>query len=211
MKDFPVFTTEYGVATLVLKEIPYRGIAYIIIRDSRQPEELLKECISFCRMCGAEKIYARGHEVTQNYPYSCSIYEMRGQIRVDESKVEHLWPVTKESISRWRQLVNERMRNVDNAGTLEQKDEGEILSGGAYFVHHSGELLGAGWLAEGELKVLISSKPGAGERVCHTLFSTVPEQQIKLEVASTNERAIHLYERMGFLQVAELSRWYRVL
>ena len=34
MKDFPVFTTENGVASLILKEIPYRGEAYIHLRDS---------------------------------------------------------------------------------------------------------------------------------------------------------------------------------
>lgn len=212
MKDFPVFPTEFGVASLILKEIPYREEAYIIIQDTRQPEELLNECISFCRMCGAEKIYARGHEIVESYPQFCSIYEMRGQISVDESKVEHIWPVTEETVSRWRQLMNERLRGVDNARTLEKKDEQMILdSGGGYFVHHDGELLGAGWLTEGELKLLISCKPGAGERVCHTLFSAEMEQQIKLEVASTNEKAIRLYEKLGFVPVAELWKWYRVI
>ena len=43
MKDFPVFTTENGVASLVLKEIPYRREAYITLRDSRTPEALLEE------------------------------------------------------------------------------------------------------------------------------------------------------------------------
>lgn len=212
MKDFPVFPTEFGVASLILKEIPYREEAYIIIQDTQQPEELLNECISFCRMCGAEKIYARGNEITERYPQFCSIYEMRGQIAVDESKVEHLWPVTAETVSRWRQLMNERLRDVDNARTLEKKDEQEILdSGGGYFVHHDGELLGAGWLVDGELKLLSSCKPGMGERVCHTLFSAVGEQQIKLEVASTNKKAIRLYEKLGFIPVAELWKWYRVL
>ena len=58
MKDFPVFTTENGVASLVLKEIPYRRCAYIILRDSLEPEALLAECISFCRACGAERVFA---------------------------------------------------------------------------------------------------------------------------------------------------------
>lgn len=212
MKDFPVFPTEFGIASLVLKEIPYRGEAYIIIQDTRQPEELLKECISFCRMCGAEKIYARGHEITTRYPLFCSIVQMQGEILVDESKVEHLWPVTEETVSRWRQLMNERLRGVDNARTLEEKDEQEILNcGGGYFVHHDGELLGAGWLAEGELKLLTSCKKDAGERVCHTLFSAAAQQPIKLEVASTNKKAIRLYEKLGFVAVAELWRWHRVL
>ena len=42
MRDFPMFTTEYGVASLVLREIPYREEAYITILSSEQPEELLE-------------------------------------------------------------------------------------------------------------------------------------------------------------------------
>ena len=212
MKDFPMFTTDFGVASLILKEVPYRGEAYIIIQDTQQPEELLRECISFCRLCGAEKIYARGHELVENYPLHCAVYEMRGEALVDETMVENLWPVTEETVSHWRQMMNERMRNVDNAGTLEKKDEQEILhSGGAYFVHSGGELLGVGWIAEGELRLLASCKAGAGERVCQTLFSIVPNQQIRLDVASTNKRAISLYKKLGFIPVAEHRRWYKVV
>lgn len=212
MKDFPVFTTEFGVASLILKEVPYRGEAYIIIQDTQEPEQLLQECISFCRICGAEKIYARGHEITESYPLHCSIYEMRAQAKVEESKIQNLWPVTEETVSQWRQLMNERLRDVDNAATLEKKDEQDIIRrGGAYFVHRSGELLGAGWIADGELKLVASCKAGAGERVCHTLLSMVPDQQIRLEVASTNSRAIRLYEKLGFLLTAELRHWYKVL
>ena len=212
MKDFPMFTTEYGVASLFLKEIPYRQTAYIRIRSSEQPEELLQECVSFCRICGAEKIYGAGHDHLEQYPLYSVIYEMRGQTHVDESLVENLWPVTAETVGQWRQLCNERMASVDNAATQEARDEKEILdSGGAYFVHHGGELLGIGWIREGELLAVASVKPGAGERVMHTLMSLVPDQQLRLEVVSTNTRAIRLYERLGFLKTAEVTRWYRVL
>ena len=84
-------------------------------------------------------------------------------------------------------------------------------SGGAYFVHHDGELLGAGWLEENELKLIASAQSGAGERVLHTLLSVAAQQEVKLDVASTNERAIHLYEKYGFIKTAERRRWYRVL
>ena len=33
MRDFPIFTTEYGVSSLTLKEIPYKKQAFICIRD----------------------------------------------------------------------------------------------------------------------------------------------------------------------------------
>lgn len=212
MKDFPMFTTEYGVASLVLREIPYRGEAYITIQDSLEPEKLLEECVSFCRMAGAEKIFARGHAQVEQYPLHCAILEMRGAVRVDETKVQNLWPVTSENIGKWRALLNERMSGVDNAGTLVQAGEKEILDlGGAYFVHHSGVLLGAGWIADGELMLIAAVQPGAGERVMHTLLSTVTDEDIRLQVASTNVKAIRLYERMGFIRTAELRRWYRVL
>ena len=212
MKDIPMFTTEYGIASLVLKEIPYRQEAYIIIQASEEPEELLKECVTFCRMCGAEKIYARGLGLPESYPLHCIICEMCGTVSPAEEKVKHLWPVTAENVEQWRKLINEKMASVDNAATLERRDEKEILeSGGAYFVHDSGELLGAGWIAEGELKLIVSVKKGVGKCVLHTLLSTVPDETIRIQVASTNAPAIRLYEQTGFVTTGEINRWYHVL
>ena len=211
MKDFPMFTTEYGVASLFMKEIPYKEKAYIVIHATEQPEELLKECVSFCRICGAEQVYASGHEYLEQYPLHTIIYEMQGEIQADESKVEHLWPVTKETVSQWREICNRRMHDIDNSATLEARNEKEILeTGDAYFVHRSGELLGIGWIRDGELLELASVVPGAGENVMRTLMSAVPEQVLKLQVVSTNFRAISLYERCGFIKTAEKSRWYQV-
>lgn len=211
MRDFPVFPTEYGVASLALKEVPYRQEAYITIQSALQPEELLKECISFCRMVGAEKVFARGHDCLEIYPLHAAICEMRGHIDVDENKIAHLWPVTEETAGKWRELFNEQLRHVDHAATLEKKDEKEILeTGGAYFIHNGGELLGAGWIVEEELKLIAAVKKGEGERVLHTLLSVHGPEQLRLEVASTNDRAIRFYERMGLVKTAEICRWYRV-
>lgn len=211
MRDFPVFTTDFGVASLVLKEVPYRQEAYISIQATTQPEELLAECVSFCRMTGAEKIYAKGHDILSRYPLHTAVYEMRGTAWVDKQRLENLFPVTEATVSRWRSIYNERMRFVDNAGTLESKDEKRIVeSGGAYFVHHNGELLGIGWLEDTKLLAVAATVPGAGERVMHTLMSLVEGAQMTLEVASTNDRAVRLYEKLGFLKTAEISRWYQL-
>ena len=213
MRDFPIFTTEYGVSSLVLKEIPYRNEAYIRIRDVQEAffEEHLRECVSFCRMCGAERIFAEGNGKLAAYPLYTSVYRMVGTARAEEDKLASLFPVTEATVGQWRRIYNEAMRRVDNAGTLESREEKTILdSGSAYFVHSSGHLLGIFWLEGNKLLAVAAVEKGAGETVMHTMMSLLEGEQMELEVASTNLRAIRLYEKLGFFRIAELSRWYRV-
>lgn len=211
MKDFPMFDTEFGIASLVLKEIPYKGEAYILLREVWDAENLLKECVSFCRMCGAEIICATGHESLEQYPLYTTVLEMRGDAVVDPDLLESLFPVTDATVSRWRNIYNEKMRAVDNAATMTAFDEKRILeSGGAYFIHDNGDLLGIGWLDDTELLAVAAVKPGAGRIVMNTLMSLAEGAQIVLQVASTNEKALRLYEKMGFIRTKEISRWYRI-
>ena len=206
-----MFDTEFGIASLVLKEIPYKGEAYILLREVWDPENLLKECVSFCRMCGAEAIYATGHEILEQYPWHTTMLEMRGEATVDTDALESLFPVTEATVAHWREIHNEKLRSVPNSATMTTKDEKEILeSGGAYFVHREGDLLGIGWLKDTELWVVASTKPGMGWRVMNTLMSLVEGAQVELQVASTNEKAIRLYEKMGFIKTKEISRWHKI-
>lgn len=209
MKDFPIFTTEFGAASLTLSQIPYRGEAYILLQD-HAPEDrqaLIKECTSFCRVAGAERIYVRPAAEEPDV----RILEMRGVPALNEKEIQNIFPVTEETVSAWRKIANEKLRPVDLAGLLSQKDEEKILaSGGAYFIHRAGVLLGIGWLEGETLKLLASTLPGAGYQVAQTLLSVQPGQSIRLEVASTNHRAIRLYEKLGFLPVRELEAWEEV-
>lgn len=212
MKDFPVFTTEYGIASLLLKEVPYKQVAFIRIHDV-QPgflAEHLEECVGFCRVCGAERILAAGHEELVQYPLESIVYQMRMPYSQREPE-DHLWPVTRENVSHWREIYNKGMRPFDNHATMTSFDEKKIISsGGAYFVHRDGQLLGIGWMEENKLLALVSLVPGMGQQVAEALFTTVDTDSITLEVLSTNERAIRLYERMGFVKTGEVTRWYRV-
>lgn len=210
MKDIPMFTTEYGVASLMLREVPYRQEAYIRVQDA-QPgklEELIRECVSFCRAVGAERIYwSAGDSEGELY---AAVYEMQGTAWVDPDKLESLFPVTQETVIQWRQLLNEKMAGVDNAATVTAAEEQALIgSAGAYFVHRNGHLLGIGWLEGEKLLAVAAVEPGAGERVMHTLMSLVEGQTMTLEVASTNERAIRLYEKLGFVKTREIRKWYR--
>jgi len=213
MRDFPIFTTDFGLASLTLKEIPYKKQAFICIRDVQEELfwEHLEECVSFCKMAGAEQVFAAGHEKLEQYPLYTSILEMRGNTAVDPEQVACLFPVTQETVAHWREVYNKRMSSVDNAATLEARDEKRILeSNGAYFVHDKGKLLGIGWLEDGKLLAVAGVQPGAGVKIMHTLLSIADGEQVALEVASTNTRAIRLYEKLGFLKTREISKWYCV-
>ena len=205
-----MFTTENGAASLVLREIPHRGDAYITLQASQQPQKLLQECVSFCRMCGAERVYASGHEELDAYPLHCSVIPMALSWVDDGDPGANLFPVTEETVKRWREIYNEKMAPVDNSATLTARDEKELLSGGAYFVHECAELLGIGWMKNSELLCIATVKPGAGERVLRTLLTVADSYRVTLEVASTNAKAIRLYEKLGFFQYGEARSWYTI-
>lgn len=209
MKDIPMFTTEYGIASLGLHQIPYRGEAYVTVRQAEDIAGLLEECGRFCRMCGADRVYAAGHPQLQQLPLHTHVIRMRGGIRGGQTAC--LWPVTAENAAQWRQIYNEKMKRVDNALLFSSAEERQLYEqSGACFVHDGEKLLGIGWLRDKELLALASVVPGAGKVVLQTILSLAGEEPVTLEVASTNTKAIALYEKMGFIQTEILRSWYCV-
>jgi len=211
MRDIPVFTTEHGAASLVLKEIPYKGIAYITLQSSMQPEKLLRECIDFCRMAGAENIYATGCPILEAYPLYTTVVKMQ-QLRKSLPEGDGcLFPITEETAEQWRSIYNERMLSVPNASSITQMDMKKYLSDGScYFVHKAGKLLGLGMVTGEKINAIAACEQGAGETVLLTLCNAVFTEMVEVEVASENAPAIRLYDRLGFQKVAELSCWYDV-
>lgn len=212
MKDFPVFTTEYGVASLVLKEIPYQATAYVIVRDSLEPEKLLEECVSFCRMCGAERICATGHEWLERYPVETVILEMRCRTDDLPDTDAALFPVQEQTLDEWRRIYNEKVCKVPNGARMTEKDAKEMLrKGEGYFVHRGNVLLGIGKVGGGTMEWVASVRPGSGREVVAALAHAISGDVVTLTVANNNEKAVRLYERLGFIRVKDVSRWYRVL
>ena len=212
MKDIPMFTSEYGVASLVLKEIPYKATAYVKILSSLEPEKLLAECIQFCRMCGAETIDATGDPMLEKYPLTTAVYAMQCPREALESTEACLFPVTEQTLSQWLQIYNERMAAVPNAAYMDSRAGRELLkTGDGYFVHKDGKLLGIGKAAGDTIDAIAATEKGMGETVVRALAGALQCETLRLTVAAANDRALRLYERLGFVKTAELSRWYRVL
>ena len=212
MKDFPMFTTDFGVASLILKEVPYQGCAYIIIRDALQPEELLNECVSFCRMCGAERVYATGHEILRDRPHYTTIVEMRCTTATLPDTDAALFPVQERTLREWLDIYNKKIVSVPNGAWMTDADGKKMLErGDGYFIHRGGQLLGIGMADADTIHWVASVRPGAGRDVVLALAHAVTADTVSLTVASENKKALRLYENLGFLKVKEVSHWYQVM
>ena len=106
MRDIPFFTTQQGVASLTLSQIPYTHKAYIRIQDSAFPEMFLNECIGFCKAAGAEQVYVTGHEVCEQYPeYTKLLFMQADRSFIGETDAA-LFPVTSSTLERWVEIYN---------------------------------------------------------------------------------------------------------
>ena len=211
MRDIPVFTTENGAASLIFREIPYTQTAYIRLLDSLAPELLLRECCDFCRCAGAERIYATGHEWLEELPLYTAVLEMRCPKEEIGETDAALWPVQKQNLEEWRRIYNQKMASVANTAWMTQADSSRMLEAGeGYFIHRNGSLLGIGKISGNELEAVAATVPGAGADVVRALCHGIYEEIVTLKVASVNYRARKLYERLGFVCVQEISRWYCV-
>ena len=212
MKNIPVFATENGVATLILKEIPYYQTAYVKIQDTQTPKELLEECKNFCRMVGAEAVYASGHEYLEQFPLHTEIWNMcisRASLPDTEAS---LMPVTEETMEQWRAIYNKRMSTVPNASYMTTADAKEYLAEGhGYFVHQNGELLGIGIAYGNRIEAVASVKHGSGKNCILALNHALAGDEVCLDVASSNFPAIKLYESFGFIKTSVISSWYQIV
>lgn len=212
MKDIPMFTTENGVATLILKEIAYQQTAYVIIRDSLEPEKILAECAGFCRACGAERVYATGHPALESRPFFTAMWEMTCLASALADTDAALFPVQERTLETWRSIYNEKVTRVPNGAWMTRADGEKMLKkGDGYFVHRGETLLGIGRASGEVIDWVAAVRPGAGRDVVLALAHAITEEKLTLTAASANEKAVTLYESLGFARAKEISKWYRVL
>lgn len=211
MKDFPLFTTENGVASLVFRHIPYTGCAYITILDSCAPDALLQECVDFSRAVGADKIYAAGDPLLEQFPVYAQVIRMVADIHTLPETDACVFPLTERTAEEFRDFYNEKMRQIPVAAYLAKTDIKELLEKrNAYFVHRNGDFLGI-LIGSGEqLDAIAGSRPGVGADLMGAARSILTGDRVCLEVADENRRAIRLYERLGFLNTGVIKIWYKI-
>jgi len=212
MKDMPVFSTELGVASLVLREIPYRKEAYIRYRSGDNIAAFLEECRSFCVAVGAEHVFVTGVEDASLYPEYATILKMQIPVESLPESDASLFPVQENSLELWQKWYNEKMQNVPVASYMSDRKAKEMLEkGSAYFVHKNGVCIGIGAVSDHTLQAVAALAPGAGAETVAALCRGLLFEDVSLEVASTNRKAMRLYQKLGFVTVAKVETWYRML
>lgn len=211
MQNIPVFTTEFGVASLILKEIPYNGSAYIRVLSSLQPQLLLEECMAFCRAAGAEWVYADS-DGGAGYPVYTQVIRMQLPREKLPTTSARVVPVTEQTLQYFRQIYNQKMAAVDNASYMTDRDTRQLLNrGDGYFVQKDGVDAAIVIASAGRLDALASMFPGGGREGVLVLKELLTGDTVTLDVASTNTRAVGLYESLGFTQTEVLTTWYKIL
>lgn len=211
MRNFPVFTTENGAASLILREIPYQKKAYIRIQASQTPGALIRECADFCRAAGAEQVYGTGDAYLEKFPFYTSVLRMTCLKDSLPQTDAVLAGVTQRTLSQWLEIYNRKMGRVPNSAYMTGEDGKKMLQkGGGFFAYKEQALLGIGLMSGGKIEAVASVYPGGGRETVLALCQNCREDTITLEVASANTRAVGLYEGLGFQVREELSRWYQI-
>lgn len=219
MKNIPLFTSAYGAATLILKELSWSGNAYVLVRSvwQGQIEALLAECRDFCRAVGAENIFAVDHGSGCDLPGTPD-YEMitmacaKDRLPPPRHPVE-LEPLTEENSDAYLSIYNECFRQVPSAASYNKKSLISLYGEDLAWLARVGDTYAAvAELSKTGLEgiAVLPAYRGLGFDLAAQVLQMVPRLRPELRVASTNVRALALYQRLGFSEIGERKPWYRL-
>lgn len=212
MRNIPIFTAEYGIASLILDQIPYTATAYVHIRSVSNLGAFLEECKDFCRAAGAEKIFATGARL-DDYPPVYEIFTFKRPLRREEQPLTaSLVQISEQTLDQWLDAYHSAIAHIDGAAYLSKLEAKRLLlDGHTYFVFDDNRLLGIGIVKGENIDVIASLVPGCGTRVFHTLCQCLSGPDVVVNVASTNLRAIRFYKKLGFALDSCKEKWYQIL
>lgn len=213
MKDIPIYTGNGGIATLILKEIPYKKAAYVLIRSLEfdKMKLFLGQCWEFCKSVGAQHVYVSGREPIPGLPYLYDLLRLwrPAEIPIPSDRV-FLEPVTKQTAKDYAELYQKLFSPFPGAATYtEQKVQEIVQRGGIFFAIEGKKTIGIGELWDQEIRCIgvLPGYRGKGTALLASLLEKV-EGDAWLEVASNNLLARKLYEKLGFCEEQILSHWY---
>lgn len=218
MNNIPLFLAQGGTATLILREIPISGKAYILLRTV-QPgclHQLLEECRDFCLQWGAKHCFAAREGEALPLPHAYDILKMtvRKELLPPSPGME-LLPLCPENEKDYVRIYNRCFLHVSHAGSYDRKQIQRIYAQNqqAFLAaDHCGTIFGLGELHGNELSAVcvLPEHRGKGMPLTLELLSRCPGPELSLTVASDNEKALRLYEKLGFTISETESSWFEV-
>jgi len=218
MRNIPVFMAEGGTASLILREIPHRAIAYIRLLTVRDLPALAAECAAFCRGCGAETVLlTRGAEPLEGFPHAYDTLRLHVSKDTLPSPAVPcpLEPMTPDNDAIYQRVYNRCFEDVPGAATYDRAEIRRIYtqSQRAFLaLDQAGDPCGMGELHGSELAAvgLLPEYRGKGlsRDLVLTLLSLCPGPEITLTAASNNVPALSLYDSLGFTVCGKVSMWY---
>ena len=216
MKNIPVFTAVNGTASVILQEIPYSGKAYILIRSVwTTAAALLEECCQFCRMVGAEQVFASWgtEDLPGAHSYDLVAMTCEKAALPQPRRPVVLEPLTPENGGDYLAVYNRCFREVPGAATYGQRDLKRLYDTDcAFLVRQDGVCAAVAEICEEGLEgiAVLPEYKGLGYELALAVLPMVPAAELRLKVASTNRRAVSLYERLGFVYSGTEKRWWRL-
>ena len=217
MKNIPVFMTEGGTASLVLKEIPHRGEAYVLLRTVHDLPVLLEACAGFCRSCGAEQMFVSRGIDPLPLPHAMDMLLLHAdKARLPAPAAEvRLEPMVPDNDAIYQRIYNVCFQGVSNAATYEPADIRRIYREkqlaflaltGSGIPFGMGELHGNELAAVGVLPEYRGQ--GRSRDLTLALLRHCQGPLVELTAASDNDAALGLYDSLGFTVAKKLSAWY---
>ncbi|MBE6992627.1 MAG: GNAT family N-acetyltransferase [Ruminococcaceae bacterium] len=228
MNDIPAFTECGGVSTLILREIPYRKTAFILVRAFEEAclDEHLQEAVSLCRFAGAKSVFVSA-ENEELFPEKEPAYKMlrlsAGCCCRHEAELLHE-ELCEYNIKDYISIYNACFADTISAETFTEKKARTCMdkSTRQCRIYYREGLPAA--ISDVEFRdnsatlnaigVLPEYRGGFGRAILESLMTEVGNKEIErlcLDVMSTNSEALRLYEKLGFEQEKVLSHWYKIL
>ena len=204
MKDFPIYTCSDGIASLILREIPYRQEGYILLRSVfTDVRALLRTCEGVCRAAGAERIYCSGGFDLSDYPIHARLVLRRIAVADLPETAAVAVPVSSEESTEWTRLHRERFSAVVMAASC-------VCAKNAYWVEENGSRIGLGHFHGSRLDSFASLVGGKGQDCLCALAREMHTQTLELLCAEENRPAMRLYDRLGFSVGTLREAWHTV-
>lgn len=217
MQNIPIFTGVHGMASLILKEIPTSGRAYVLVRSVWKDDlaGLLAEGRAFCRAAGAETVYGSWDCRTLPAEHAYDVWELT-LAREDLPQPTQplaLTPLSGENGGDYLSVYNCCFQALPGHASYDQRDLQRLLGKSlAFLVYRQGVPAAVAEVGENRLEAIgvLPAFRGLGYPLALAVLQRLPGPTLTVRVASTNGPALALYRRIGFGAARTVSRWWRL-